>query len=99
MRAGNIGRQPTRCRLVWRRHHHCARRFTTFDLANAAFTPKPNGIGILADGSWLLAHLGNSHGGVFRLQMGGRLTGFVTAVDGEELPATNYVHIDGCGWV
>ena len=68
-------------------------------LANAAFKPKPNGIGILADGSWLLAHLGNSHGGVFHLQMDGRLADFVAEVDGEALPPTNYVHIDGRGWV
>jgi hypothetical protein len=33
----------------------------------------PNGISILADGSFVLAHLGDSDGGVYRLQRDGRV--------------------------
>ena len=33
----------------------------------------PNGISILADGSFVLAHLGDSDGGAYRLQRDGRV--------------------------
>ncbi len=61
--------------------------------------PKPNGIAILEDGSWLLAHLGDDDGGVYRLHPDGRLEPFLLEVAGEPLPPTNYVHVDGTGRV
>ena len=70
-------------------------------LAQGDFMPKPNGIGLLDDGSWLLAHLGDEDGGLYRLQWDGTLSAYLLTVDGEALPPTNYVHVDGRGriWV
>jgi hypothetical protein len=48
---------------------------------------KTNGFAILPDRSFLLAHLGESEGGVFRLTLEGALTPFL-----EDLPPTNFVH-------
>lgn len=70
-------------------------------LATGDFQPKPNGIAIRPEGGWLLAHLGDSDGGVYRLTPGGQLRPEVLEVDGAPLPPTNYVHIDGLGrlWI
>ena len=64
-------------------------------LAKGDFTPKPNGIAILRGGGWLLAHLGDTDGGVYRLSPEGVLTPELQDVEGHPLPPTNYVHIDG----
>ena len=64
-------------------------------LAKGDFRPKPNGIAILPEGGWLLAHLGDEDGGVYRLLPDGTLTPELLEVDGHPLPPTNYVHIDG----
>ncbi len=64
-------------------------------LAKGAFTPKPNGIAILSEGGWLLAHLGDTDGGVYRLAPDGTLSPELLEVEGQPLPPTNYVHIDG----
>ncbi|GAB3482806.1 SMP-30/gluconolactonase/LRE family protein [Marinomonas epiphytica] len=71
-------------------------------LANGADFPlKPNGICLLENGDFLIAHLGDKEGGVFRLQADGTLSPFITEIDGEPLPPTNYVHLDFQGriWV
>ena len=70
-------------------------------LARGPFKPKPNGIAIMEDGGWLLAHLGDGDGGVYRLHPDGTLTALLVEVDGAPLPPTNYVHVDGRGrtWV
>ena len=62
---------------------------------------KPNGIALLRDGSFLLAHLGNDEGGVFRLQRDGQVTPWLLQVDGVDLPPTNFVVEDAAGrfWV
>ena len=62
---------------------------------------KPNGIALLRDGSFLLAHLGNDEGGVFQLRRDGRVTPWLLQVDGVELPPTNFVVEDAAGrfWV
>jgi sugar lactone lactonase YvrE len=62
---------------------------------------KPNGIALLRDGSFLLTHLGNDEGGVFRLQRDGRVTPWLLQVDGVDLPPTNFVVEDAAGrfWV
>ena len=66
-------------------------------LARGDFKPKPNGIMILPGGGWLLTHLEDTDGGVFRLATDGELTPFLISVDGIDLPPTNYVHLDGQG--
>ena len=62
---------------------------------------KPNGICLLPDRSYLLAHLGELDGGVFRLQPTGEISPFLTEVNGAALPPTNYVHLDHAGriWI
>ena len=64
-------------------------------LARGQFKPKPNGIAITEDGGWLLAHLGDGDGGVYRLHPDGTLTACLVEVEGTRLPPTNYVHVDG----
>ncbi len=70
-------------------------------LAKGKFVPKPNGIAILPEGGWLLAHLGDSEGGVYRLSPDGTLAPVLLEVDGQPIPPSNYVHIDDVGriWV
>ncbi len=62
---------------------------------------KPNGIALLRDGSFLLAHLGAERGGVFRLQRSGETTPWLLQVDGVDLPPTNFVVEDFAGrfWI
>lgn len=55
---------------------------------------RPNGIAIRRDGSFLLADLGESAGGVFHLTRSGQVAPFLEQVDGVALPPTNYVGID-----
>ena len=62
---------------------------------------KPNGIALLRDGSFLLTHLGADDGGVFRLRRDGSVEPWLLAVDGVDLPPTNFVVEDAQGrfWV
>lgn len=62
---------------------------------------KPNGVALLADGSFLLADLGAELGGVFRLTRDGACSVFVDRVDGVLLPPSNFVYIDSAGrtWI
>ena len=62
---------------------------------------RPNGIALLADGSFLLAQLGAEDGGVYRLWRDGRAEPWLLEVDGLALPPTNFVLPDGAGrtWV
>lgn len=62
-------------------------------------TLKPNGIALLADGSFLLAHLGAENGGVFRLFRDGRTEPFLRTVQGADLPPTNFAMQDAAGRV
>ena len=55
---------------------------------------RPNGIAMRRDGSFLLADLGETQGGVFRLDRTGRLSPLLEKVDGIDLPPTNFVHED-----
>jgi len=68
-------------------------------LAAGAPPPKPNGIAVMPDGAWLLAHLGDDDGGVYRLGPAGDLTPFLLELDGVPLPPTNYPHVDAQGRV
>jgi len=67
----------------------------------AGLTLKPNGIALLRDGSFLLTHLGDDEGGVFRLRRDGPVTPWLMQVDGVDLPPTNFVVEDAAGrfWV
>jgi sugar lactone lactonase YvrE len=56
---------------------------------------RPNGIALRPDGSFLLADLGDTQGGIFRLERNGTVTPFLEAVDGIPLPPSNYVVEDG----
>ena len=62
---------------------------------------RPNGIALRRGGSFLLADLGEKQGGVFELFRDGRVLPFLVAVDGVELPPTNFVAEDAAGrvWV
>ena len=62
---------------------------------------KPNGIALLRDGSFLLTHLGNDEGGVFRLQRDGQVAPWLMHVEGIDLPPTNFVVEDAFGrfWI
>ena len=55
---------------------------------------RPNGIALERDGAFLLADLGDTEGGVFRLRRDGTVTPVVVDVDGMRLPPTNFVLID-----
>lgn len=62
---------------------------------------KPNGIALLEDGSFLLAHLGAEQGGIFRLDRDGRVAPFLRTVEGFDLPPSNFVVQDASGrtWI
>jgi sugar lactone lactonase YvrE len=62
---------------------------------------KPNGIAVLRDGSFLLTHLGDEEGGVFRLQRNGQVEPWLLKAEGVDLPPTNFVVEDAAGrfWV
>ena len=70
-------------------------------LARDADWLRPNGIALGRDGSFLLAHLGDEAGGVFRLDRDGALTPLLTELEGAPLPPTNYVLEDARGrlWI
>lgn len=63
--------------------------------------PRPNGIALLSDGSFLFAQLGAEGGGVYRLTRHGIITPWLLEVNGEPLPPTNFVVQDGAGrtWI
>lgn len=62
---------------------------------------KPNGIALLKDGAFLLAHLGAERGGVYRLDRNGQTSPVLQTVEGVDLPPTNYVVEDRQGrfWI
>lgn len=62
---------------------------------------RPNGIALLADGSFLLAHLGTHTGGVYQLGRDGHVAPWLTEVHGQALPPTNFVlrDADGRTWI
>lgn len=55
---------------------------------------RPNGIALRHDGSFLLADLGDTAGGVFALSRQGDVRPFIESVDGVDLPPTNFVFED-----
>ena len=74
------------------------KRILATDPAADVETPvRPNGIALEAGGSFLLAHLGAEHGGVYRLFPDGRCQLVVDRVDGERTPPVNFVAPDAKG--
>jgi sugar lactone lactonase YvrE len=57
--------------------------------------PRPNGIALEADGSFLFANLGSEAGGVWRLTRDGQIYPEVLTADGVDLPPSNFVVRDG----
>lgn len=55
---------------------------------------KPNGIALARDGSFLVTHLDDTAGGLFRLARDGTLTPVLTEMEGAPIPPTNFVLID-----
>jgi sugar lactone lactonase YvrE len=55
---------------------------------------RPNGIALNPDGSFLIADLGETRGGVFRLTREGEVSVFADRVDGIDLPPCNFVFTD-----
>ncbi len=62
---------------------------------------RPNGICLLEDGSFLIAHLGETDGGIYHLKADGTASPFCLEIDGTPLPPTNYPHLDFQGrlWI
>jgi sugar lactone lactonase YvrE len=61
--------------------------------ADSRIDLRPNGIALTADGSFLIANLGDD-GGVWRLDRRGGLTPVLLEVDGIALPPANFVTVD-----
>ena len=55
---------------------------------------KPNGIALLANGDFLIAHLGDTQGGIFRITREGKCSAFITHITGEALPPSNFIYLD-----
>lgn len=62
---------------------------------------RPNGIALEAGGAVLLAHLGDTRGGVYRLRPDGGVEAVVTEMDGLPLPPCNFPLLDARGrlWI
>jgi sugar lactone lactonase YvrE len=58
---------------------------------------KPNGIALLPNGDFLIAHLGDSQGGIFKITRSGQCSPFVTHIDGKEIPPSNFIYLDHQG--
>jgi sugar lactone lactonase YvrE len=72
---------------------HADGQTQTWRAASAPDDLRPNGIALAADGSFLIANLGDA-GGVWRLERSGTLTPVLTRVDGVPVPPANFVTID-----
>ena len=57
------------------------------------FELKPNGIGFLPDGRFLIANLGDE-GGIWAMDIQGAVTPFLTSIGNTPLPPANFVHVD-----
>ncbi|MEL6968261.1 MAG: SMP-30/gluconolactonase/LRE family protein [Pseudomonadota bacterium] len=73
---------------------HRVQRKTPAAQAVLTGTLRGNGIALLPGGDFLIAHLGDETGGVFRLSVDGTLDAVVTHLEGEPLPPTNFVTLD-----
>lgn len=62
---------------------------------------RPNGIALENGGTVLLAHMGDTDGGIYRLHADGRLDPVALTVEGQAMPPTNFVVRDNTGriWI
>ena len=62
---------------------------------------RPNGIALEANGCFLLAHLGDTDGGIYRFHPNGKLDSVVTHANNAPLPPTNFITTDAHGrlWI
>jgi DNA-binding beta-propeller fold protein YncE len=58
---------------------------------------KPNGIALLADGHFLVAHLGDTQGGIFKVTRNHQVTPWLTEIEGAPLPPSNFIYLDHQG--
>lgn len=58
---------------------------------------KPNGICLLPDGSFLIAHLGDTDGGVYHVDREHNITPWLLSVEGKPLPPSNFIYLDQQG--
>ena len=74
---------------------------TRLSASGVAEPLKPNGIALEPGGRFLLAHLGDRHGSVFRLHPDGQVEPVVEEVEGRPIPPTNFVALDAAGrlWI
>ncbi|WP_416413853.1 SMP-30/gluconolactonase/LRE family protein [Pantoea sp. App145] len=63
----------------------------------AGTTPRPNGIALCADGSFIFAELGETNGGVYRLDRSGQITALLDTIDGVPLPPCNFLLLEKSG--
>jgi sugar lactone lactonase YvrE len=73
-------------------------------VARSGPAPRPiktNGFAIVPGPAFLLAHLDDHEGGVWRLSLDGESRPFLLEVEGVPLPPTNFVHVDVAGrtWI
>ena len=72
-------------------------RFQLIEARGLDFVIRPNGIALMEDGSFLLAHLGDGEGGLYRLWPDGRCEPVLTELDGKPLPPSNFPCLDASG--
>jgi sugar lactone lactonase YvrE len=62
---------------------------------------KPNGIALLENGDFLIAHLGDSQGGIFRISREGHCSTYISEVDGVAMEPSNFIYLDYQGrlWI
>ncbi|MFK8075270.1 MAG: SMP-30/gluconolactonase/LRE family protein [Granulosicoccus sp.] len=70
-------------------------------LNNAGGDIRPNGIALENGGTVLLAHMGDTEGGIYRLHPDGKLNPVALSVEGQAMPPTNFVVQDNTGriWI
>lgn len=80
----------------WRGGVACVRpdgRVETWLAVKPPIELRPNGVTLTRDGGFLIANLGDD-GGIWRLDRDGRLTPFLTEVEGQPVPPANFAYID-----
>lgn len=72
-----------------------------FTKPNNGFKIKPNGITIFNKNSWLITHLDETKGGVYKLSFDGEIEPYLLKIGDIPIPPTNYVHFDyeGRVWI
>ena len=68
-----------------------AQNRTRHILSNGPITLRPNGIALEHGGTVLLAHMGDTQGGIYRLHADGSTDALVMTVNGDPMPPTNFV--------